>query len=97
MSAANNTRHLIAPELLPARVQDLSGLPPAYISIGALDLFLEESLEYARRLVRAGVATELHIIPGAFRAYQAAGDQAPQVQTATQLAHAALARAWGTK
>jgi acetyl esterase/lipase len=49
----------------PARASDLTGLPPTFISCGALDLFLEEDMEYARRLIRAGVPTELHIYPGA--------------------------------
>ena len=49
----------------PARAPDLAGLPPTFISCGALDLFLEEDMEYARRLIRAGVPTELHIYPGA--------------------------------
>jgi acetyl esterase/lipase len=51
---------------VPARVEDLTGLPPAFIVIGALDLFVEETIEYARRLMRAGVPTELHVLPGAF-------------------------------
>lgn len=78
---------------VPGRVEDLSNLPPTYIAIGALDLFLEESLDYARRLIRGGVPTELHVVPGAFHAYQAA-TEAPQVKTSTRLAYAALARAW---
>jgi acetyl esterase/lipase len=49
----------------PARAPDLAGLPPTFIACGALDLFLEEDMEYARRLVRAGVPTEMHIYPGA--------------------------------
>jgi acetyl esterase/lipase len=49
----------------PARASDLSGLPPTFMICGALDLFLEEDLDYARRLMRAGVPTELHIYPGA--------------------------------
>jgi len=49
----------------PARVNDLSGLPPTFMVCGALDLFLEENLDYARRLMRAGVSTELHVYPGA--------------------------------
>ncbi len=36
-----------------------------FVACGALDLFLEENLDYARRLIRAGVATEMHIYPGA--------------------------------
>lgn len=50
--------------LVPARAKDLSGLPPTYISTGALDLFLEEDIEYARKLIAAGVPTELHVYPG---------------------------------
>jgi triacylglycerol lipase len=78
----------------PARANDLSGLPPAYLSIGALDLFLEENLEYARRLARAGVPVELHVIPGAYHGSGMAAD-APQSQLATELRRKALAKALG--
>jgi triacylglycerol lipase len=80
-------------EAVPARVADLTGLPPAFITVGALDLFLEEDLEYARRLIRAGVPTELHVIPGAFHGFGAAGGQAPQVQACLRLRRDALGRA----
>ncbi|MBW7884427.1 arylesterase [Pigmentiphaga sp. NML030171] len=53
-----------------ARAEDLAGLPPTFIMCGALDLFLEESLEYARRLMRAGVPVEMHIYPGAPHGFQ---------------------------
>jgi acetyl esterase/lipase len=56
----------------PARAPDLAGLPPTFISVGALDLFLEEDLEYARRLTRVGVPVELHVYPGAYHGYHAA-------------------------
>lgn len=55
-----------------ARAENLRGLPPTFISIGALDLFLEENLAYARRLSRAGVAVELHVYPGAFHEFHKA-------------------------
>jgi acetyl esterase/lipase len=54
---------------VPARVENLAGLPPAFIGVGALDLFVDEDLEYARRLIDAGVPTELHVIPGAFHGF----------------------------
>jgi triacylglycerol lipase len=57
-----------------ARATDLSGLPPTFISVGALDLFLEENLEYGRRLTRAGVAVEMHVYPGAFHGFGAAAE-----------------------
>ena len=50
----------------PSRATDLAGLPPAVISVGDLDMFLDEDIDYAQRLLRAGVPTELHIYAGAF-------------------------------
>jgi acetyl esterase/lipase len=83
----------VPPDAAPARVADLAGLPPALITVGALDLFLEEDMEYARRLVRAGVPTELYVVPGAFHGFGVAGGQAPQVQACMRLRNDALARA----
>ncbi len=62
----------VSPYAAAARAEDLSNLPPTYISTAALDLFLEENLEYARRLTRAGVPMELHVYPGAFHGFQMA-------------------------
>jgi len=56
-------------EAVPARIDDLSSLPPAWIGVGGLDLFVEEDIEYAARLNRAGVPTELLLVPGAFHGF----------------------------
>jgi len=64
----------VSPYAAAARAEDLSGLPPTFISTGALDLFLEENLEYARRLLRAGVPTELHVYPGAYHGFELSPD-----------------------
>ena len=66
----------VSPFAAPARAADLSGLPPTFIAVGALDLFLEEDMEYARRLMRAGVPTELHVYPGAPHAFMMVPDAA---------------------
>lgn len=55
----------------PSLATDLSGLPPTWIGTGSLDLFLDEDLDYARRLVAAGVPVELHCYPGAIHAFTA--------------------------
>ena len=47
-----------------ARATDLAGLPPGLVSVGALDGFLDEDVDYALRLNHAGVPTELHVHPG---------------------------------
>lgn len=80
---------------VPARARDLSRLPATFISVGALDLFLEENLEFTRRLARAGVPVELHVVPGAYHGFGMA-QGTPQVDQVTQLRHRALARALGT-
>lgn len=59
----------VSPYAAPARAIDLAGLPPTFITSGALDLFVEEDLDYARRLMRAGVAVELHVYPGGFHGF----------------------------
>lgn len=55
----------VSPYAAASLAKDLSGLPPAYIAVGELDLFLDEDIEYAQRLLQAGVSTELHVYPGA--------------------------------
>lgn len=54
---------------VPARAGDLSGLPPTWIGCGGLDLFIDENLAFAQRLMAAGVATELHVYPGAYHGF----------------------------
>lgn len=49
----------------PARAEDLSGLPEAYVCVGGADGFRDEDVAYAMRLYGAGVPTELHVYPGA--------------------------------
>lgn len=46
-------------------VADARGLPDTYIDVGELDIFRDECLEYARKLGKAGVSCELHVVPGA--------------------------------
>ncbi|MCS6886670.1 alpha/beta hydrolase [Chloroflexus sp.] len=59
----------VSPYAAAARAENLAGLPATFINTGALDLFLEEDIEYARRLTRAGVPTELHVYPGAYHGF----------------------------
>jgi acetyl esterase/lipase len=58
---------------VPARIRDLRGLPPAFIGVGSIDLFVDEDIDYARRLIDAGVSTELNVVPGAFHGFDNLG------------------------
>lgn len=54
---------------VPARVENLAGLPPAWIGVGSIDLFAPEDLEYAQRLMAAGVPAEFDLVPGGYHGF----------------------------
>ncbi len=56
-------------QAVPARRTDLAGLPPAWIGVGTVDLFHDEDLAYAQRLIEAGVPCEVDVVDGAFHAF----------------------------
>ncbi|MDO5638479.1 MAG: alpha/beta hydrolase [Neisseria sp.] len=74
----------------PALAKDLSGLPPTFIAVGDLDLFVNEDIDYANRLIQAGVPTELHVIPGVFHAFEMLGPDSPQTAQYRELRRNAI-------
>ncbi|MCE7797144.1 alpha/beta hydrolase [Sphingobium sufflavum] len=54
---------------VPARITDVSGLPPTYIAVGSIDIFVNENIAYAQRLIDAGIPVELNVVPGAFHGF----------------------------
>lgn len=66
------------PYAVAARREDLSGLPPAWITVGSLDLYLDECAAYARRLEEAGVACELVVVPGMYHGADLITDGRPE-------------------
>jgi acetyl esterase/lipase len=63
---ASNT----SPYAAPTRAKDLAGLPPVYMRVGSIDLFVDENTAYAKRLIEAGVATDFATIEGGFHAFE---------------------------
>ena len=61
----------IDPSAAPGRLEDATGLPPAYIEVGQLDIFRDEDIRYTLTLSRAGVPVELHLHPGVPHEYDA--------------------------
>lgn len=58
-----------SPYVAASSVASTEGLPPTYICVGSLDLFLDENIAYAQRLVRSGIPTEMHIYPSAYHGF----------------------------
>tara|TARA_R110002020_G_scaffold309301_1_gene525065 strand:+ start:209129 stop:210202 length:1074 start_codon:yes stop_codon:yes gene_type:complete len=80
---------------VPARVADLRELPPTFISVGALDLFVAEDIHYANRLIEAGVPTELLVVPGAFHGFDRMAVEAAVSKRFDAAKMAAFRRAFG--
>lgn len=72
----------ISPYAAAARAQDLSGLPPAFVAVGTEDLFRDEDIDYAQRLMAAGVPTELLVVPGMFHGGES---MAPEARVSQRL------------
>jgi acetyl esterase/lipase len=66
----------VSPYAAPARAEDLSGLPPAFIDVGSAETFRDEAVAYASRLWQAGGRAELHVWPGGFHGYDMVAPQA---------------------
>lgn len=79
----------------PARATDLAGLPPTFIDVGEIDLFRDEDIAFALRLLEAGVPTELHVYPGAYHASEGFAPTAPLSERIVAARLDALRRAIG--
>jgi acetyl esterase/lipase len=78
----------------PARAtaEQLADLPPTFIDVGELDAFRDEDIEYAQKLLQAGVATELLVTPGAFHASENYHPGAASSRRINRFRNEALAR-----
>jgi len=81
---------------VPARHDDLSGLPPAWMGVGSNDLFHDEDLAYAERLNSAGVPCEVEVVDGAFHGFDLLVPKASVSQQFFAKQCASLRAAFGT-
>lgn len=86
----------IPPYAVPARRENLSGLPPAWIGVGTLDLFYDENLAYAEKLRKCGVDCELKIVPGAYHGFDVLRLRSNVVADFREAQIAALRRAFSS-
>ncbi|GAA5067395.1 alpha/beta hydrolase [Streptomyces similanensis] len=66
----------VSPYAAPARAEDLSGLPPAFLDVGSAETFRDEVVAYASRIWQCGGVAELHVWPGGFHGFDALAPQA---------------------
>ena len=68
-----------------ASVEELKGLPDTFIIVGSLDLFVNECLDYANKLIQAGISTEFFCEPGVVHAYNILSTKSPQTSRFIEL------------
>ncbi len=85
----------VSPYAAPTRAVSLAGLPPAYLPVGDLDLFIDEDIEYAQRLQQADVPTELHVYPGGIHGFDLLAPASRLAQRFVRDRDDALRRAFG--
>ena len=83
----------VPPDAVPARADELSGIASAFISCSELDPLRDEAVDYALRLMWAGVATELHVFPGTCHGFDSLLPELETSQRLFELQGAALRRA----
>jgi acetyl esterase/lipase len=64
----------VPPDAAPARASELAGLPPTFITVGTADCLRDEAIDFAARLCRADVSTELHVYAGAVHGFDMFAD-----------------------
>ncbi|NLN07639.1 MAG: alpha/beta hydrolase [Firmicutes bacterium] len=60
----------VPPYAVPAKAEDLSGLPATFTFVGGLDLFRDETINFVAGLARAKVPVEFHLYPGCFHGFE---------------------------
>jgi triacylglycerol lipase len=86
----------VPPTAAPARARKLAGLAPASLLIGDVDGFVDETVDYAMRLSRAGVPTELHVYPGVIHGGFGSRPRTPRTAQLLRDVYGALAATFAT-
>lgn len=66
----------VSPYAAAARATNFSNLPPAFITVGSADLFRDENIAYAQKLLEAHIPVELHLYHGIFHGAEGFGESA---------------------
>lgn len=82
----------VHPYCAPGRAADLTGLPDAFVAVAQFDLLRDEGIDFARRLIAAGVPVDLHLYGRAFHAWDRFAAASALTRSFEQTWHAFLRR-----
>lgn len=81
---------------VPARAERIDGLAPTYIDCGTAELFRDETVVFARRLMESGVDVELHVWSGGFHTFDLVAPLSALAERTRQVRHGWLQRQLGS-
>lgn len=84
----------VSPYEAAPRAKDLAGLPPTFIEVATLEVFRDDGINYAQRLLHAGIQTELHVYAGGFHGFHLFAPKSRVAKLAAEARVSALRRAW---
>ena len=82
----------LSPYCAPARATDLRGLPPAFIAVGQFDVFRDEDIDFALRLIAVGLPVDLHVYGTAYHSFDFMAPATRLTREFTETWHAFLRR-----
>lgn len=83
---------VIGPFAAPARAEDLSGLPPAFIDVGSAESLRDEVIAYANRIWQDGGEAEPHVWSGGYHCFDLVVPDARISRAARKARHSWLGR-----
>lgn len=86
----------VTPYQAPARAEDLSNLPPAYVDVGAAEVFRDEAVDYALRIWATGGEAELHVWSGGYHGFSGFSPDATVSHAADDARSSWLRRIFGS-
>lgn len=82
----------LSPYCAPGRATDLRDFPPTLVAVAQYDVLRDEGIDFGRRLIAAGVPTDLHVYAGAFHAWDRFAPQSALTRGFQQTWHGFLRR-----
>ncbi|NCB77356.1 MAG: alpha/beta hydrolase [Negativicutes bacterium] len=86
LGEGHENRDDISPYAAPSRATDLSGLPPCYSYVGALDPHRDETIAYINKLLQAGVSAGFSLYPQCIHAFELENPEAEISKQAVAMA-----------
>lgn len=75
----------VPPYAAPARLNNFTGLPPAFTFVGNIEPFYDETVAYMEQLKAVGISVEYYVFEGCYHAFDIIAPKSPQAKRAREV------------